>query len=730
MRNFLLWKIRQNEMAYPYVKGLYAMSFEQNNRVQIGEYNVLIPDKPKSDKDFKNYKLSDLKQFFKREEIPPDLKTCSPKTQEDFVKRMYHKRWHGEWWLIKGQPFYICGLNWYYLNFWWCKIGSFPDFRVCDVTHFLFWRFEIVADPNCYGALILKSRREGMTEKALCEIFEYVTRVKNTHAGMQNMTDEDVRKDYERIIRALNKMIWFFKPVNKGSDKPSDGLYFEPPSERMTKAKIQRDFNFDEDLPPDFDPLFSKITFETTKLEKYDGDMMQRYRQGEFGKIKPYVMDIIRRLGIVKPCLHLFNGQKVIGRMLWESTVEELGDGEMLERTNQLWQMCDPGKQTNGRSESGMKRLFRNALDTAEPDIYGFPKKEETRKFLEAEFARLEKEQNWSELSDLQRKNPITLDHALTPSVDKCLFNALKLKRRLNQLRNNLWWNGEVTDNKGNIVTDVRRKGNFMWESGQNSRVIFVDDHNGKWFVSHLLSREESNKFTFISGFRSPGNKHLFGFGVDPINTEAPDDADRSNPAAALYRRLDMVIDGALFEKIHLDSNGNTTMAGEMETGQFTATYCVRPEAAIDFYEDMLMGAVYFGVEVLYERGKGEGLRNHFKARGYWGYLAFRPESTMTEWTTDKEPGLPAYQGSIELYIQEIMNYTSRFIDNCKHPELIHDGEVGWLTLRNNPKSRTRHDLSVASGIALLAAGKKYIKPPEETDNQDWMQSYDVANAR
>lgn len=712
-------------MAYPFYRDEYSMSFDTNNRVQIGEYSTLIPDKPKKDRDFVNYGKADDKQKFERVVIPTDLKSMSSKAQEDFVGRLFHKRKHGVWILVNGQPIYLTGQNFYYLNFWWCESGMHPEFRVCDTQVWQWWRFEICADKNCYGGLVLKSRRIGLTEINLCEIYEYITRVKYTQAGMQNMTDEDAYRDFERIVKAHNKMPFFFKPVNKGSDKPNDGLIFEMPSERATKARIQKEYGMDEEFEENFEPLYSRILFEVTKLEKFDGTRLHRARQGEFGKIRPHVMDVTKRMGVLAPCLHMYNGQVITGKCFWESTTRELGEGEMLERTTQMWNDSDPKKlDGNGRTKSGLKRLFLSAIDTAMPDEYGFPQKENTRKRLEMKFAFLEKAQDWQALSDAQREDPITIAHALTPSIDHCLFNALKLKKRLEQIQANLWWDGNPYDHHGKVVIDQRRRGNFVWEV-RDSKAAFVDDPKGKFWVSNLLPKEEANRISYDLGFKSPGNKHLFGCGIDPIDTKIPDGTRHSSPAMALFRKPDAQID-----KSCMNEKNEWVKTGNMITGQFWATYCHRPEEPSEFYEDMLMMAVYYGTEVLYERGKHMGIREHFRQRGYWGYLSFRPDTTKTDWSSDKDPGLPSSEGSIEMYIGALSTYIAFFIDNCKHPELIFDGDVGWLTLRNNQKSRGKHDLAVASGIALLHAEQKYEKPNDEKTNDEWFEEYNVMAQR
>lgn len=715
------------------------MSFDTNNRVQIGEYNVLIPDKPTRDRDFVNYNKSIDKQKFTRVVVPPDLRTMSIRAQEEFVKLQWHKRIHGEWILVKDTPLYLCGLNWFYLNYWFCDAGVYPQFRVADISFFHWWRFEVVPDPMCYGGLLIKCRREGATERALCEIYEYTSRTRNAKAGIQNMTDAAAEEDYLRILKAHNRMPFFFKPINKGSDKPADGLIFQKPAKRMTESRIQEQYS--EDYVEDsLMPLDSQIMYTTTKEEKFDGEPLHRYRQGEWGKIKPATMDMRKRIGIIQPCLHIFNGRKIRGKMLWESTVREFEQGEALQISQEIWNGCDPSRTENGKTKYGMKRLFRSAVETGMPDEFGFPDVEGTRKDLLAKFARFERDEDWVGLSNAQREDPITLDHVFTPSVDQSPFNTQKLKKRLRQLQTDLWWDDGVVDTWGHPVKDLRRRGNFIWQNGvRDSMVIWLDNPNGKFLVSKLLSKNDSNRFYQDGRYRIPANKHLYGFGIDPISSNMPEGYRMSKPAAALFEKINMMIDGKLFPKDPMemmvegkliDKDGKPIRVGDMLTGQFILTYCHRPDSANEFFEDMIMAAVYYGVEMLTERQKADALHNYCVQRGYAGYLSYRPESTRNSQTRDKDFGVPASESTCEQYTQALMNYISFFIDNCKHPELIQNDGVGWLTFRNTKESRTRHDLSVASGWALLAAGERPVKQEEEVVSEEYFPSFDVMNAR
>ena len=145
-------------------------------------------------------------------------------------------------------------------------------------------------------------------------------------------------------------------------------------------------------------------------------------------------------------------------------------------------------------------------------------------------------------------------------------------------------------------------------------------------------------------------------------------------------------------------------------SNMFVAEYASRPPMAKIFYEDVLMAAVFYGYPLLIENNK-YGIVRHFEARGYDGYVMDMPEhlrSTSSS-TNVKTKGIPSNsQDVIQAHASAIEDYIH------KHVGLNEMGEHGRMYLNRTLEDwigfkidkRTKYDLSISSGLALLAAQK------------------------
>src|SRR5690606_31032739 len=124
----------------------------------------------------------------------------------------------------------------------------------------------------------------------------------------------------------------------------------------------------------------SELVYGPSVATWADGMLLNRYILNEMGKMEK--MSIADCWDKVKPCLHLDNGLEIIGKSLFESTIEEMNDEQLAEIIS-FWKGSNIlDKDENGRTETGMYRLFINSLDAASPDKWGFPKEEDTLAFL------------------------------------------------------------------------------------------------------------------------------------------------------------------------------------------------------------------------------------------------------------------------------------------------------------------------------------------------------------
>ena len=194
-------------------------------------------------------------------------------------------------------------------------------------------------------------------------------------------------------------------------------------------------------------------------------------------------------------------------------------------------------------------------------------------------------------------------------------------------------------------------------------------------------------------------NAHLGCGGVDSYDLDATVDGRGSKGACHLYNKFSI----------------------EYPSNMFVAEYISRPPMAKIFYEDILMASVFYGYPLLIENNK-YGIVRHFEERGYDGYVMDRPAHlrSTSHSTNVKTKGIPSNsQDVIQSHAQAIEDYIHQHVGSNE------DGEMGrmvfnrtledWIGFKIN--DRTKYDLSISSGLALLAAQKAKKEKPKWTLN-------------
>lgn len=690
---------------------------------QFGGYEIPLPSMPPL-KQMVNYGLPEKDQVFRHTEIPKSLRSYKNKVtpdEEEWIANEWHKRKNGIWILIKNKPIFFTGPYYFFLNYWWTIKDIHPGFRYFQCCVFQLWNM-VVRNADCYGLFLIGPRRGGKTEFTLGEEYEFCSRVRSVQGHNQSKNDTEAEKNYKRITRANKKMIWFMKPIHKGSDDPDEKLEFSYPSKRMTDAEMNR-MAAQGDLPDDIkyseDELGSKIDYEPAKASAYDGQETNRGILNEAGKLE--TMSLIKWWEVFKPTLHYFDGAEIVGKCWVESSIEEIDD-EQIEEVNALWQDSDPSKlNDNGRTTSGLWRVFISVEDVAQPDEWGFPKREEAKLRLEKEIANLRKQGKEKAIGNLLRKSPQKVEDALTPSGEKGSFNKERLQEILQRIDYPAAYNLPPKD------WTVR--GNFEWVNGQrDTKVIFRPCDDGKWEVSQLLKDGRDNASVIIGGIRYPGNIRHYRGSCDPFEHDLAEivDANRASKGAGMiFRMYDDMVDGA---KKHEDG-APIDYGWEWETNQFVADYLFREDDPNVFFEDMIMMHVYYGTQMNVENNK-RSIKGYFRARGYGEYLMDRPESTFDSKEYEargvKQVGTPATTDTIDQYFMAIAHYVMMYANAIKHRRIV----LAWLSLNKSKKSRTVNDTGVCGGWGLLAKEKIYLRFPdeqiEETTVNSWFVTYKV----
>ena len=250
-------------------------------------------------------------------------------------------------------------------------------------------------------------------------------------------------------------------------------------------------------------------------------------------------------------------------------------------------------------------------------------------------------------------------------------------------------------------------RGNFMWKE-MDKEVVFSPDPNGRFRVSWMPPKELRNKASIDKGKKVAPNSDLGCGGVDSYDLDAVLDGRGSKGALHLYNKFSM----------------------NHPSNMFVVEYASRPDLAKIFYEDVLMAAFFYGYPLLVENNK-YGIVRYFESRGYDGYLMDRPEHLKAPNSTTKvrTKGIPSNsQDVIHAHAQAIEAYIHSHVGI--NPETDEFGKMyfdrtleDWIGYKIS--DRTKFDLTISSGLALLAAQKfKKEKKKVNFDEKKFFRRY------
>jgi hypothetical protein len=606
-----------------------------------------------------------------------------------FIEREFERRRDGVWFYNHGVPTYITGRHYMFLQ--WSKIDiGFPSYLAFQREIFLHMA-ACEADPRCIGQLYTKCRRSGYTNVCSSVLVDEATQVKDKLLGIQSKTGKDSQENIfmKKVVPIFRSYPFFFKPIQDGTTNPRMELAFREPSKRITKKNKTSQKG---------DALNTIINWKNTTNNAYDGEKLHMLYLDEAGKWEKPV-DIREAWRIERTCLIV--GRKVVGKALVGSTVNPMDKGG--EEYKTLWEDSNPNERNaNGRTKSGLYRIFIPAFEALEGffDQYGNPVMEDpesavlgiddeqidigAKTYLKNERESLKSDP--SELNEVVRQFPFTEEEAFRDSIEGSLFNVGKIYQQI--------------DHNNDLYPSPVVRGNFMWKE-KDKEVIFSPDPNGRFRVSWQPEPSDRNKVVEDRGKKKPGNAHVGVGGVDSYDLDQTVDGRGSKGALHLYNKFNM----------------------QAPANMFVVEYASRPDLANIFYEDVLMAAFYYGYPLLVENNK-YGIVRYFESRGYDSYLLDRPDFLKAGSTSTKTKGIPSNsQDVIQSHAQAIEAYIHDHVG-----ENIESGEMGnmyfnrtledWIGYKIT--NRTKFDLTISAGLALLAAQKvkKEVKRATFSDKE------------
>ena len=177
--------------------------------------------------------LSRIKSIFQWHDTPDQFKS----KWVDYIEQEFDRREYGFWFMNNGEPTYITGTHYMYLQ--WTKIDvGHPDFREANRIFYIFWE-ACKADKRSFGMCYLKIRRSGFSFMSSSEGVNMATITKDARVGILSKTGSDAKKMFtDKVVPISNNYPFFFKPIQDGMDKPKTELAYRVPASKITKKNM------------------------------------------------------------------------------------------------------------------------------------------------------------------------------------------------------------------------------------------------------------------------------------------------------------------------------------------------------------------------------------------------------------------------------------------------------------------------------------------------------------
>lgn len=676
--------------------------------IQLHGLFIALPETPKK-KDIAFSNLPSHAQCWERMPMPSELSRIKsmddwfemPKEFRDkhskYIEEEFRRRRNGLWFMNKGVPTYVTGRH--YMMLQWSKIDiGYPNFLGFQRELFIHLA-ACEADPRCMGQIYTKCRRSGYTNMSACVLVDEATQVKDKLLGIQSKTGKDAQENVfmKKVVSIFKSYPFFFKPIQDGTTNPRMELAFREPSKRITKNNKTSHKG---------DALNTIINWKNTTNNAYDGEKLHLLYLDEAGKWERPT-DIREAWRIQRTCLIV--GRRIVGKAIVGSTVNPMDKGG--KEYKELWRDSDPlERNKNGRTVSGLYRIFIPAYEALEGffDKYGMPIIEtptqpvETidgdvigegaKTFLKNERDSLKHDAR--ELNEVVRQFPFTTDEAFRDSIEGSLFNIGKIYEQI--------------EHNDDLYPEPTVTGNFVWKGGvKDTEVVFVPSTDGRWRVAWLPPAELANRRREYRGMLYPPNDDIGCGGVDSYDIDATVDNRGSKGACHLFNKFNM----------------------RAPANMFVAEYCSRPPLAKIFYEDVLMAAYFYGYPLLVENNK-YGIVRYFEDRGYIGYIMDRPDHLKAPNSSNnvKTKGIPSNsQDVIHSHAQAIEAYIHNHVGTNEQGEMgkmyFNATLEDWIGYRID--NRTKFDLTISSGLALLASQKfKPQEKPKSFNDKTFLRRY------
>jgi len=674
------------------------------------------------------YKIID-KFWDKVEEERDDLEA-----EIDFIKKLWWHRMNGYWFYNDGKPTYITGRHFMFLNFFYqpdiTTNDGYPEYRDRHRREFLFREYlrhatETFAKrdergwavPNAdgsydmidvgsrvsYGDIHPKSRRNGSTMMALCDMIESSERSFGIYSTIISKDGEATEEHYNlKLLPSWVMRPYFLKPVWQGSSQPTQIKYFPPKNYYGNEA------------------LMSVIDYTVSASEtkkdgsKFNGELVC----DEEGKVSGLGVNVLQRWDVNKNALALGDGTKILGYSTHISTVEDINAAgmaflDMLELSD-FYQRGESGQTTSGL----MAHLYpsydgqENFIDRYGMSVIDTPTDRQCRLSHSAIFATLKKgakQYQQEKRDDFLKKGTPAAMQSYRAYVKKYPWKTSELYM---STVSDMGFDYEILDTRIMELRKMKSLGKMPYKVGNfyregdplEGRVYWKTEPEGKFELSMELKPEEANlkrktlvwdgtKMSMVPAWE-PVYKTRFTAGADPFRFRNSKDITTNKQS-----------DGGIAVLWHDFSKPNKS-----ENRKFVLSYRYRPHTLEEYCEDCIKVCEYFGA-MCYPENNLTGVYEHFIKRMRGGYLKYDQDS-ITGRAKDT-PGYYASPGTINDGMSQIKDYI--VFNGAEENHLSFLEEVRGM---RSVDDLTNNDRFAAHMASLLGALSSYGKASDFMNTQ------------
>lgn len=713
-------------------------------------YECLTPPIPKDLRRVDGYDIKNpIEQKFRKTQIPEwmsddaiqkvfDAKNSVidivlDKRQQQFKEREEDRIWiDGYWFFNNGVLTWIHGFHYFELNYW--NIGAETDdglkeYRDADRRFWFFWR-DIEINETEYGVTEPKFRRKGASMRGFAMNYLYARKGLKHNTGYMADDGNKAKEEFQQFFVApFNDLpIWLRGPKEVAPDANSVTLSYK----NKKTGRIQG--------------TGSLINYKPNTIQAYNGKKLRFALIDETGK---YEIDLEALLSVLKYCITLGAGGKRIGMLYIPTTVEDMEKGGTQYKKFIEDSYRETYSAVTKRTVSGFRFYFTSAEDGLEMfigphgesiiddptekhvidyllDKYpGHPLKG-SRRHIQESLDQYIQHGKWDLYTKFLRAHPRKLEDIFMPTSGKQVFNTQRLHNLISRLQSSSYRSQSV------------RRGDFQYlESRVKKQVIWIDNPASGKFVTNFLHNDwhnEANRVNWLGKEAQPLNVNKGVISVDPYEKGIVIDKRHGSKGAAhgIF----------FFDERNEKTKFSKESPGEIRDGYYPTPslflqYHARPMDIDEFYEDMVMASIYFGVEMAHENNK-DGLTPHFKRRGMEAFLVptndfFPPEERKSERVGSYGINMGSNASICIQTLARFLNGRDDYLRGYYYDVDIEMDRFPFLSLAKDmldfdPVNRTKYDLTMSTlpGLVLMENrlyDKMYYYETESTISDDFLDA-------